>query len=133
MLLFVELHNTQLCTSFYYIILRQKQQPRQNSLYNAAKLLAPRMKHLSEIENSEWLISGDDVKKTMQFRDANDLRVMLFAISRGNPKRAARAISNMLSNDANKIVKEAATKLVFQPNETALTTKLIIEGIREIK
>ena len=89
------------------------------------------MKHLSEIENSEWLISGDDVKKTMQFRDANALRVMLFAISRGNPKRAARAISNMLSNDANEIVKNTVTELVYQPNETPLTTKLIIDGIRE--
>ena len=67
----------------------------------------------------------------MQLRDANDLRAILFAISRGNPNSAARAISNMLSYDANKIVKDIVIKLISQPNETASTTKLTIEGICE--
>ena len=54
------------------------------------------MKHPSVIENSE----------ARQLRDANYLHAMLFAITRGNPKHTTRAISNMLSNDASKIVKD---------------------------
>ena len=98
-----QIYSTQLSNTFFYIILLLKQQPHQNILYNAAKFLVPQMKHPSVIDNSEWSITEEDIKHTRQSRDANDLQAMLFAISRGNPNFATRAISNMLSNDASKI------------------------------
>ena len=66
------------------------------------------------------------MKRSQQFDDSKDLGAMLFSISRGNPQRAASAISKML--DTNQIVKDNITHLVFKRSETV---SKVMEGIRE--
>ena len=66
----------------------------------AAQLLAPQKKGLSE---QVWSSADEEVKITHNFDDGSDLSAMLFAISHGNPKCAAGAISKMLRMKTTKL------------------------------
>ena len=71
---------------------------RQFKFNKAAQILVPKFTMPSELT---WLGTDDteqNVKRTQAFNDEKALCAMLFAIARGNPHRAAAAISKILTN-----------------------------------
>ena len=71
---------------------------RQSKENKAAQVLAPQFTMPSELTWSGTDDTEQNVKRTQAFHDEKALCAMLFAITRGNPHRAAAAISKILTN-----------------------------------
>ena len=103
---------------------------RQSKENKAAQVLAPQFTMPSELTWSGRDDTEQNVKRTQVFHDEKALCAMLFAIARGNPYRAAAAISKFLTNQNNKSVKDTVTESVFKSKENDKREKLVMEGIR---
>ena len=77
-----------------------------------------------------WSAAEESVGSTQRFIDEKALTTCLFAVSRGNPARAAEAISTLLQKDSNKVVKKTVSQTVFNPKGVREQTNLVIDGIR---
>ena len=71
---------------------------RQSKENKASQVLAPQFTMPSELTWSGTDDTEQNMKRSQAFRDEKALCAMLFAIARGNPHRAAAAISKILTN-----------------------------------
>ena len=76
--------------------------------------------------------NGKGIEKSMASQDCIDLRVVLAAISRGNPGRAAGAIIRLLADKSNLSVKVAAMESLSPLREHEIMNQLIVDGIKGI-
>ena len=67
--------------------------------------MAPRFAKDKAVHGLEWSDEAIDVSKAMSSTDAKDIRADLIAIYRGQPKRAAKAMSLILSATNNALLK----------------------------
>ena len=86
---------------------------------------------MNSVHDLDWCTTESDFSKAISTRDAMDVRTTLVAVTRAKPKRAAKALSVMLSHDKNKVLKKELMNLLHsEPNHTMLE-HLIISGIRD--
>ena len=102
----------------------------------AVAVLAPQFSTGEDVHAVEWSTGTPRIAKTTAYRDKKELRAVLFTISRGDPRRAANAISNLLSEPNNDDVQKLLPRLVPDDIQNDTIQKLakydlIVGGIRD--
>ena len=83
------------------------------------------------MQELEWCSDNADHGNTTYRRDAIDIRSSLLAVSRAKPKRAAKAISIILSDKRNKAFKQEMLNVLSPYNANRSLETLMIKGIRD--
>jgi len=83
------------------------------------------------VQELEWCSDNADHGNTTYRRDAIDIRSSLLAVSRAKPKRAAKAISIILSDKRNKAFKQEMLNVLSPYNANQSLETLMIKGIRD--
>ena len=95
-------------------------------------VLAPSFSKVMNDDKMDWAVSNKTVSKSTLFYDSQDLNTLLMAISRANPDRAGKALSQLLSDKANVWVKNIVVEsLSSSSKSTSDVNQFIIDGIRE--
>lgn len=97
----------------------------------AAKIISPRFMAIQSSLNNDtsWKPSEKDVVSSTTTEDAKDIRAILYAITRGDAKRAANAVTRMLGQESNLQIKTAVLEAISAKDNT--TGSLILGGIKE--
>ena len=83
------------------------------------------------MQELEWCSDNADHGNTTYRRDAIDIRSSLLAVSRAKPKRAAKAISIILSDKRNEAFKQEMLNVLSPYNANRSLETLMIKGIRD--
>ena len=95
-------------------------------------VLAPSFSKVVNDDKMDWAVSNKTVSKSTLFYDSQDLNTLLMAISRANPDRAGKALSQLLSDKANVRVKNIVEESFSSSSKsTSNVNQFIIDGIRE--
>jgi len=83
------------------------------------------------VQELEWCLDDADYTNKTYTRDAIDIRSSLLAVSRAKPKRAAKAISIILSDKRNEAFKQEMMNVLSPYNANPSLETLMIKGIRD--
>ena len=77
---------------------------------NAAKLLAPKFQLSNKIDAMEWSPEERKFSRSTSDNDVKDSTAMIYAISRGNAQRAGAALSCVITDKSNTVLKDVIAK-----------------------
>lgn len=113
---------------------RPKKRPRCDIRTDAGKILAPRFNPgTKHIEDMKWDVDTTfkAVGSSTTTGDVKDLQAIIFAISRGNPDRAGKAISRFLGDKSNVQLKTTVLEDLGEEDEVVTTNNLVLDGIKD--